>query len=95
MQGNILMLRAHIFYSGSVQGVGFRYTVERYALDLDLKGWVRNLPDQRVELIVEGSQEKIDELCQRIDAHFQGYIRGQEQELTEVKGEFEDFKVRV
>jgi acylphosphatase len=58
--------RAHVFYSGRVQGVGFRYTAERAALELGLVGWVKNLPDNRVELVCEGSKEKIDELLRQI-----------------------------
>ena len=47
-------IQAHIFYSGTVQGIGFRYTVLDYARRLDLKGRVKNLPDGRVELLAEG-----------------------------------------
>lgn len=39
-----------VFYSGYVQGVGFRYTVKRIASGYDVTGWVKNLPDGRVEL---------------------------------------------
>ena len=51
--------RAHVFYSGRVQGVGFRYTAQALALDLGLVGWVKNLPDNRVELVCEGTKEII------------------------------------
>lgn len=69
------MIRAHIFYSGRVQGVGFRFTVQRTAVDLDLRGWVKNLSDGRVEILAEGDREKIGQFCERIEKHFQGYIR--------------------
>ena len=62
----ILMTRAHVFYSGRVQGVGFRYTAEKFALDLELVGWVKNLSDNRVELVCEGPKEKIDILLDQI-----------------------------
>ena len=52
--------RAHVFYSGRVQGVGFRYTAERIALELKLVGWVKNLPDNRVEIVCEGHKEKVE-----------------------------------
>jgi acylphosphatase len=58
--------RACVCYSGRVQGVGFRFTAEKLALDLGLVGCVKNLPDGRVELICEGSEEKIKELLQKI-----------------------------
>ena len=58
--------RAHIFYAGRVQGVGFRYTAERFALDLGLGGWVKNLPDNRVEMVCEGPKEKIELLLDQI-----------------------------
>ncbi|MGQ9706787.1 MAG: acylphosphatase [bacterium] len=51
---------AHIYVGGVVQGVGFRFFVERYALKLGLVGWVRNLNDGRVEIYVEGDEKDID-----------------------------------
>ena len=47
----------HIYYSGTVQGIGFRYTVERLTSELGICGWVRNLPDGRVEMEAEGTEE--------------------------------------
>ena len=46
------MAAKQIFYSGRVQGVGFRYTTKQLAAEFDVTGWVRNLPDGRVELLV-------------------------------------------
>ncbi len=51
--------RAHILVSGRVQGVCYRMYARDKALSLDLKGWVRNLPDGRVEIVAEGEGEKI------------------------------------
>jgi acylphosphatase len=53
---------AHIFISGFVQGVGFRRFVRHHALRLGLGGWVKNLPDNRVEVVLEGSKEKTSQL---------------------------------
>lgn len=52
-------VRAHIFVSGFVQGVNFRwYTIER-ARVRGLGGWVRNLPDGRLEAVFEGDEESV------------------------------------
>lgn len=51
-----------LLVSGVVQGVGFRYFVYRQALSLSLRGWVRNLPDGRVEVVAEGPAEKVSAL---------------------------------
>lgn len=47
---------------GQVQGVGFRFWVRSHALDLRLRGWVRNVPDGRVELVAEGTRGRCDAL---------------------------------
>lgn len=59
MQGKI---RAHVFVSGSVQGVGYRFTTLDRANQLGISGWVRNLPDDRVEAIFEGSKAAVEEI---------------------------------
>ena len=53
------MTGRHVFYEGHVQGVGFRYTVRRLAKGYDITGWVRNLPDGRVELLAGGEPEEV------------------------------------
>lgn len=54
------MKQAHVFISGFVQGVGFRRFVRSKAEKLGLTGWVRNLPDRRVEILAQGPKEKIE-----------------------------------
>jgi acylphosphatase len=49
--------------SGRVQGVGFRYFVKQEARLEGLRGWVRNLPDGRVEAVVEGDEAALDRLA--------------------------------
>jgi len=57
------MQKAHIFVSGFVQGVGFRAFVKKEAHKLSIKGWVKNLSDNRVEILAEGSKEEIEKLA--------------------------------
>lgn len=56
--------RVHGFISGYVQGVFFRATMQEEALRLGVSGWVRNLPDGRVEFVAEGPLEAVDRLVQ-------------------------------
>ena len=51
--------RVHVFYSGRVQGVGFRITAEEVAQSFDVVGWVKNLKDGRVELVAESDEETL------------------------------------
>ena len=54
--------RAHVYRSGDVQGVFFRDSTREKAEQLGLSGWVRNLPDGRVETLFEGPSEKVREM---------------------------------
>jgi len=86
-------IRAHIFFSGTVQGVGFRYTTVSFARQFSLTGWVKNLSDGRVEIIVEGPREKIEGLISRLKEQFGGFIREQNIEWSETREEFNKFSI--
>lgn len=58
-------VRAHLYISGKVQGVFYRAFTEEVALSLGLKGWVRNLPDRRVEAVFEGDKELIEKAIKK------------------------------
>ena len=58
------MKRAHVFIKGRVQGVFFRQGTYEKAVELGISGWVRNLPDGRVEAVFEGEEEKINKIIQ-------------------------------
>lgn len=58
------MKQAHIFVSGFVQGVGYRAFVKKQAKKLGLTGWVQNLPDGRVEAILQGTKDNIEKLIE-------------------------------
>lgn len=55
-------VRVHVFVEGRVQGVWFRETTRRQAERLGVNGWVRNLPDGRVEAVYEGERQAVEEL---------------------------------
>ncbi|MBR3561171.1 MAG: acylphosphatase [Oscillospiraceae bacterium] len=59
-------VRKHIYFSGRVQGVGFRYSAIYLARPLGLTGWVENLWDGRVEMEVQGDEDAIAELLRAL-----------------------------
>ncbi len=70
------MTAKQVFYTGRVQGVGFRFSVKQLAKGFDVTGWVKNLPDARVELQAMGESEELEEFLQEIqDSHLGGFIR--------------------
>jgi acylphosphatase len=77
-----------------VQGVGFRHTAEQKALAASLTGWVKNLPDGRVELLCEGSKPVIEALLTEIKTCRLGpYIKKADVRWEPPTGEFTDFIV--
>ncbi|MCD6080306.1 MAG: hypothetical protein B6D53_03995 [Candidatus Omnitrophica bacterium 4484_49] len=88
--------RVRVFYSGRVQGVGFRFTAERIALEMgDVYGWVRNLPDGRVEVVAEGEEERLNEFLRRIrEGLMKRYIKREDVIWENYKQEFDDFEIR-
>jgi acylphosphatase len=87
--------RLQIFYSGRVQGVGFRYTVRALAHGFELTGVVQNLPDGRVELVVEGDRVELDAFRQAIQDSELGHFIGQEDgSWSEARGGFRGFEIR-
>jgi acylphosphatase len=86
--------RMHIFYSGRVQGVGFRYTVKTVASGFEVVGLVRNLIDGRVELVGEGSREELAAFQKAIrEAGLEHFIRNEEVNWSEAKNEFRGFEI--
>jgi len=86
--------RLHVLYKGRVQGVGFRYTAEKIALDAGLAGWVRNLPDGDVEITAEGEEKTLQLLLEQIQASPVGrHIKKTIVDWQESRNEFKDFRV--
>ena len=76
------MIRKHIFFSGEVQGVGFRYSAKYLARPLGLTGWVRNLPDGRVEMEAQGEDRAVEQLL--VQLHHQRYIVIEDMDVREI-----------
>jgi acylphosphatase len=69
--------RRRVVVTGRVQGVGFRWSARSRASELDLTGWVRNLPDRRVEICFQGETGAVDEMedwCRAGSPY--SYVRG-------------------
>jgi len=87
--------RVQVYYSGRVQGVGFRFTAERIANQLELVGWVKNLEDGGVELVCEGEEPVVSELLDKIkNGIMKSYIRNTRVSWNEATGEFNSFEIR-
>ena len=70
------MIARQVFYEGRVQGVGFRYSVRQIATGFDVAGWVRNLPDGRVELLAAGDPGEVADFLEAIrDSDLGSFIR--------------------
>lgn len=86
--------RMQVYYSGSVQGVGFRYSVKSVATGFEVAGTVRNLPDGRVELIAEGDKGELESFRQAIrDAGLEHFIRDEKIQWTDAGNEFRGFEI--
>jgi len=83
-----------VFYSGRVQGVGFRVTVRQLAYGYDVTGTVRNLPDGRVELVAEGARTELKAFLEGIAAsELSGFIAKQHETWQPAQGNFRGFVI--
>ncbi|MGN6554317.1 MAG: acylphosphatase [Verrucomicrobiota bacterium] len=86
--------RMHVYYSGHVQGVGFRYAVKTVAAGFEIVGTVRNLTDGRVELVAEGLREELVAFQKAIpEAGLARFIRNEEVSWSEASGGFRGFEI--
>jgi len=83
-----------VHYSGRVQGVGFRWTVQNLAAGFAVTGYVRNLADGRVELVAEGPSSEIDGLLDAVQRQMGRHIRDVHQDTRPVTGKFDGFGIR-
>lgn len=83
-----------VLFSGRVQGVGFRWTTQNLAKAHPVTGYVRNLSDGRVELLVQGMEQDTESLLEDIQSHFADNISSVEKTDVDEPAEFADFSIR-
>jgi acylphosphatase len=82
-----------VYYSGNVQGVGFRATASMIARDHPVVGWVKNLDDGRVQMLVEGQPDAIEKFLKAIRDHWKDDIEKVETEDQKPTGKFTRFSI--
>jgi len=89
-----MMVRVHVWVSGFVQGVFFRYETRAEAMRLKVNGWVKNLRDGRVEAVFEGEKEAVDKMIEFCKKGPPGAeVSRVEVKWEEWRGEYKDFRV--
>ena len=86
--------RLDVLFSGSVQGVGFRFTAERYANDYGVKGYVKNLANGKVGLVAEGEEKTLQKLLDAIVEDMGNVIDKYHADWFQATGEFSRFEIR-
>ncbi len=86
--------RIHVFFSGRVQGVGFRFTAVQIAQELGVCGWVRNMHDSRVEVVAEAREDALKDFLSRIESRFSRYIQYADVTWLDATQEYSDFGVK-
>ena len=84
----------HVYYTGRVQGVGFRFTAQDLAKEKSVFGWAKNLRDGRVEIRAEAEEKVLKDFLESIKQYFSHYIQDIEAEWFEATEEFDDFSIR-
>jgi acylphosphatase len=87
------MKRVHVHYSGSVQGVGFRFTAIDVAQRHGVCGWVRNMPDSRVELVAEAEEGRLKQFLSEIESAMAQYISSKKFSWEPATREFVNFRI--
>jgi acylphosphatase len=87
------MTARHVYYSGKVQGVGFRATTAAIARDHPVTGWVKNLDDGRVELLVEGREDAVDKFLEAVRKRWKDNITKEDVKKETAGGKFKKFEI--
>jgi len=85
----------HVFFSGMVQGVGFRFSAMESAKKRRLKGWVKNTKDGRVELLIQGSEKNLNLFLADINREFKRGIADCQIEESECDKNLTDFRIAI
>ncbi len=87
-------VRQEVYFRGRVQGVGFRWTVQRIASRFEVVGYVKNLPDGRVQLVTEGDEQELQSFVDAIQSEMRHYIADIASTKMAAIDEFSGFEIR-
>jgi acylphosphatase len=88
------MITVSVCYEGKVQGVGFRASVLSLAKGYEVTGWVKNLPEGRVELLATGEKTEVEEFLQGIrESHLAGHIETESVLPVKLSAELKGFRI--
>ena len=89
-----MLIQAHILVTGMVQGIGYRFFVTRLAASIGLSGWVKNLPDGRVEITAEGDRSLIESMIRDLKTgHPYASVKAAAVRWEAWTGKFDGFRV--
>ncbi len=94
MDGSDSREQREVVYRGMVQGVGFRYTARRIASRFPVTGYIQNLPDGQVRVVVEGGRVTLDRFLTAIQAEMGHFIEDAAPTIRPATGEFRQFDIR-
>lgn len=83
-----------VYFSGRVQGVGFRYQTLQIAKGFEVTGYVRNLPDGRVQMEAEGAADEVQDFVRAVEEHLEAFIRKAERTSARRPPQFSGFAIR-
>jgi acylphosphatase len=89
------MISLQVFYEGNVQGIGFRWSVRHVAKGFEVTGWVRNLPEGRVELQINGEEDEVRAFLEAVaESELRAHIRKQTENKLEKTVTARGFEIR-
>ena len=83
-----------VFFTGRVQGVGFRYSTLQVALEYEVAGEVSNLSDGRVQVDVEGAREEVDQFILAVEERMHGHVRKTERIPSRRIAQYQGFAIK-